>query len=498
MRSRPASLSERFYRMLLRLYPGEFRREYAEQLRVQFCDELRDESSSRGGLGPVFLWLKTVPDLLASMAREWGADLAPDLRHGLRRLRTQPISTIMTTVTITLAVGVITATFGVIEVVLLRPLPFPHPDRLVRLTTIDPALGSERATRSEFTRWGQQTLLFSDTVAYMASTVNLTGGREAARAVCASVTQGFFRAFGTYPAKGRTFREEDRQRYGNHVVILSNAVWQRVFRGDPAILGKVATIDGQDLVVIGIMPPNFRFLNEEVDLWRPLALEGRGSQVVALLTVFARLRPDVTLRRATADLQIVQKQISEEDPLAIGYQPRAMPINEELARPVRRGLVALMAAGMFVFLIACVNVASLQHACHAGRTNELAIRTALGASKSRLVRQLATESLLLAGIGGTLGLGMCWWATGAIWASAPESITRFPKPAIDATLLAFGAIALVMVVIFAGVLPAVVLSGTELSRAMKTGFTSLARVQSRILGRDLLVVPQIALSMALA
>ena len=497
MRSYFQSISEWLYSALIRMYPSEFRRDFGRRLETQFRDEFWSEASTRKWTGLVRLWAATIQDLLVSVAREWTADLSPDFRHGARRLFHHPTSTTAATLTVALAVGINTATFSVVDAVLLRPLPFTQPDRLVRVTALNPRFNARRATWSDFFRWREQRQLFFDAAAYTAATASLGIGQQDERVLSASVTDDFFRMLSARPAMGRLFQKADYENRGGSV-ILSDAIWRRSFGADPAVIGKAVRVDGRTAAVIGVMSPGFRFLNREIDIWTPLLDSGSATAAAApLLEIFARLQPGLTIRRAQSELRGLDSGLVNEGGPAAGYEPRVLSLREELVHPVQKGLVILMTAVILVLLIAGVNLTSLQHARNAGRAREFAIRASLGASRARLVRQVLAESALLSAAGGAFGLLLCRWAMPLIWRAAPASINRFPSPAIDGAVLLCALFASTIVVLFAGLLPAAALPRTDLACPVNAGFSWRNREPRGFVRRGMLIVPEIALAVAL-
>ncbi len=490
-----ASLSERIYGALLKLYPGDFRREFGDQIHLQFREECWEERSRGGWLWLLLLWLRTSSDLLRSLFREWCSDVVPDLRYGFRRLRAHPVTTFTALFTIALTIGGSSTIFSFVDSALLQALPFPHADELVRLTTAERAFGTERATPAEFHIWQQQVGLFSNTAAYVTEFVNLTSTEQSLRVNCASVTPEFFKLFAIQPALGRTFRVEESHKDLEPVVVLSHRVWQRQFGSDPGVVGKAVIVDNKSFAVAGILSAGVRFLNEDVDVWRPLNVdEPRGALI--LPKIFARLRGGVTPRAAEAGLRVIQRQLADRDPLAQDRDPKVTSVRDELVRPVRSSLLMLMACAILVLFIAGFNLCSLQQSHNAGR-REFAIRMSLGASRQRLLRQFLAESWLLSGIGGLAGLAVTTCAIPVLWAFGPEILTRFQQPAMNLRVLFFTLLVTTVFGTLTGLLPAIFLIQAAPARALHGWSSSLFRASTGSLRRGVLVVAQIGLALAL-
>jgi putative ABC transport system permease protein len=492
-----ASLSERIYGALLKLYPSDFRREFGDQIHLQFREECWEEKSRGGWLWFLLLWLRTFPDLLRSLLREWCSDVVPDLRYGFRRLRVHPATTLAALFTIALTIGGNSAIFSFVDSALLRALPFPRADELVRLTTAERALGTERATPAEFHMWRQQSGLFANTAAYVAEFVNLTSREQSLRVNCASVTPEFFKLFAIQPALGRTFGAEESPKSLEPAVVLSHRVWQRQFGSDPGLVGKAVIIDNKPFAVAGILPAGFRFLNEDVDLWRPLNVDEPRRVALILPEIFARLRSGLTPRAAEAGLRVIQRQLADQEPLEEDRDPKVTLVSDEFVRPVRSSILMLMACGIFVLLIAGFNLSSVQQSYNAGRRREFAIRMSLGASRQRLLRQFLAESWLLSGIGGLAGIAVTACSNPVMWALGPENLTRFPQPVVNTRVLLFALLATTVFVTFTGLLPGIFLFRMAPDHAPRSWLPSFLRVSAGSLRREILVVPQIGLALAL-
>lgn len=499
MPSDRAPLSERVYSALVTLYPGDFRREFGDQIHRHFSDEWRDERERGGWL--LLLWLRISFDFLTSLSREWCSDILPDIHYGFRRLRAHPVTTLAALLTIALTIGGSSTIFSFVDSALLQALPFPDADQLVRLTTADRTYGTERATPAEFRMWQQQVGLFSKTAAYVTEFVNLTSTNQSSRVNCASVTSDFFQLFGIQPAFGRTLPVDDRRQNLERVVVLSHKVWQQQFAGDPGVVGKTVVIDDRSFAVVGILPAGFRFLNQDVDIWRPLDLDESRRGALILPEVFARLASGVTRYAVEARLGVLQRQLAELEPMTRDRDSKVTPLRDVLIAPVRSSLLMLMACAILALFIAVFNLCSLQQSHNAGRRREFAIRISLGASRQRLLRQFLAESWLLSGLGGLSGIALTVFAIPVLWAYGPATLTRFQQPVVNLHLILFTAIITIAFGTLTGLLPAVFLirqaQGTALARALRGWTFPVFGASTGSLGRAGLVVAQIGLALAL-
>jgi putative ABC transport system permease protein len=421
-----------------------------------------------------------------------GEAVAQDVRFGLRSLCKNPGFTIAAIVTLALGIGSTTAVFGVVNGVLLRPLPFHEPDRLVMLEEKWlPRFSRFEATPAHFLAWKEQNQTLSNIAAFDDIAFNLTGDERPERLSGARVSGDLLSVLGVQPMLGRGFAQEEDKAGNNQVVILSHNLWQRRFGSDPAIVGRTLTLNGIGCSVIGIMPPGFAF-PREAEIWKPMGftdqeLSGGGHFVWAV----GRLRPGVTTAQAKGDLESILRGLPQHP-----WSANALPLLDYYVGSVHTALRILLAAVAFVLLIACANVANLLLARASGRQKEIALRLSIGATRGRIIQQLLTESLLLASIGGALGLTLAAVSVEVLrrWPSA--NIPRLDQVSLDYAVLLFVFAVSTLTGLLFGVAPALRLSRTDLHESLKTG----GRITGTRINRSyrgLLVVSELAFALVL-
>jgi putative ABC transport system permease protein len=421
-----------------------------------------------------------------------------DLRYGARMLWSKPGFTLVAAVTLALGIGANTAIFSAVDALLLRPLPFPDPERLVMIWENDTQEGNSRnpVAPANFVDWRKQNEVCSQ-IGYFTQTggLNLTGSGEPERITGVFVSQNLFSLLGAQPQIGRGFIDEDLKERQGLVVLLSHGLWQRRFGGDPSVIGKSLTLDSAPYTVIGVMPPQFQ-LPEEAELWG-MTLNGeiatmRGQH---FLRVMARLKSGVTVEQARANFSLIARQLEQQYPATNkGYGVTVLSLREQLTGETQRALWIMAGAVGFVLLIACANVANLTLARAGARQREMAVRSAIGAGRFRLVRQLLTESMLLAGFGGALGVLLASWGVGWI-TSIGANVALAPKIGVDLRVLAFTFLVTTLTGVIFGLASALTASKPNLNDALKEGARSASHSSNRM--RNLLVISEVALALVL-
>ena len=425
-------------------------------------------------------------------------DLAHDLRYAFRGLRKNQGFTAVAVLTLALGIGANTAIFTVINTVLLRPLPYEQPDQLVVLmeTVSERPVG---VSYPNFVDWRNQTTALENVAAVRTrESFNLTGAGESERLAGRLVSANFLTTLGVKPIRGRDFLAEEDQPGAKPVVIISHALWQRRFGGDESIIGKQLTLSNQQFTVIGITPPDFQYAGE-ADVNVPIGLSAERFKLRTKdpgILAFARLKPGTSNAAATAELNTIAARLEQQYPdTNTGRRVRVESLRESLVGDIRPTLLTLLGAVGFVLLIACANVANLLLTRSAGRQREMAIRTALGAGRMRILRQLFTESIVLALAGGVVGLLLAIWGTRLIASYIPEGIPRMSELGVDARVLLFTLGAALLTGVFFGLAPALQSSDSNITETLKEGERNSSRGRNR--AGSLLVISEVALTLVL-
>ncbi|HEX8775381.1 MAG TPA: ABC transporter permease [Pyrinomonadaceae bacterium] len=436
-----------------------------------------------------------------------------DVQYGFRMLLKRPGFTLVALVALALGIGANTAIFSVVNAVLLRPLPFDKPERLVMIWGSAPQLGFDvlPPTASESVDWREQSHVFEQVAAFKSWAWNMSGTNGPEQVWGARVNASLFPALGVKPLLGRTFLPEEDRAGGAKVVVMGHGLWQRSFGSDPAIIGKTVTLNNLSYTVVGVMPPGFKFpggenmlsglqFSPKTELWEPMAftdeeLSNRGTHNLA---VVARLKPDATLWQARTEMTTIAAHLAEQYPkFNKGIGVKLVPLHEQVVGDVRPALLILLGTVGFVLLIACANVANLLLARASSRQKEIAIRTALGASRLRVVRQLLTESVLLSLMGGAAGLLLALWGIDALGALIPENIPRANEIGVDSRMLGFTLLISLLTGLIFGLAPSLQASKTDINEALKDGTRGASTGSGRNRFRGMLVVSEIALALVL-
>jgi putative ABC transport system permease protein len=430
-------------------------------------------------------------------------EMMQDLRMGIRLLRTQPGFTLVAVLTLALGIGATTLIFSVVNAVLLRPLPFPEADRIVRLEERHRgAAAGSNFSYANFLDLGRETATVEHIAAARFGSSSLTDGNEPEQVGSMGVSAEYFAALGVTPLLGRVFLPEEDTPGRDGVALLSHALWQRRYGADAGLIGKQVKLGATVVTVVGVLPPGFRQgypFAGQYDVWRPLVANGslRNNRRSHLLGVVARLKPGQTQAQAQADLARLVQGIEQRHP---GIDPELSAnvsgLQARMVEPLRPALLVFLCAVGFVLLVACANVANLLLARAAAREKEMAIRTALGAGRLRLARQLLTESVLLAGLGGAAGLLLAQWGVRLVAALDPVSFPRINEVSLDGRVLLFTLLISVLTGVLFGLAPVLQLPKLRLYEPLKEGGRSAQGVARRGL-RQFLIVAEVALALVL-
>ena len=436
--------------------------------------------------------------------------LQQDLRYGVRMLLKHPGVSIVAIITLALGIGANTAIFSVVNAVLLRPLTYKDPERLVSLWENVPAHGRWRASPANFHDWKKQNTLFEDMSAYGGSAMSLTGDGEPEQLHGSRVSSGYFAVVGVEPVLGRSFTPEEYEVGKDQVVILAHDLWKRRYAADPNILNRTITLDGSNYTVVGVMPsglyPARPLTTGKLDFdesgqqyWIPMSFAPQWAAVRSahVLGVVGRLKPGVTLDQAVAEMNAIGARLEQEYPANKGEGIIVNPFMNEVVGNVRTGLMTLLIAVGLVLLIACANIAGLLLAQHAARSKEIAIRAALGARRGRLVRQFFIEGLLLSLLGTVAGLGLASLVLSALTKLVTWDIPRLDYVRLDWQVLSFTLLLTIVTCLVFGLIPAWHASKPDLHTALEQSGRTSGPGGRRLRLRQTLVVFQVSLAVML-
>lgn len=517
-------LGERCFDALLLLYPRSFRARFGDEM-LEFFLLRRDEQRRRGTRGVVRFWTHLLVDIALNAPRQhvralrvttardlpWAATEYPedtrpmdalrqDIRYALRTLRRYPAFAAVAIITLALGIGANTAIYSVVDAVLLRPLPWPDADRIVIVYGTRGESHTEGLPYLDYLDWREQNHSFEDLGVFRGQSVNLTGTGTPERLIGSFVTASTFRLLGAGVERGRLFTDTETEVATKEpVVVISGKLWRTRFGSRPDILGSSLTLNGQPFTIIGVMRPDFQEPLGSSDVWMPVGyypnkgdLTTRGRPGVL---PFGRLKRGVSVATAQRDLDAITARLAQLYPNSnAGTGANVQLIKPQLVGDARTPLLLVLAAVATVLLIACANVANLQLARATARARELSVRAALGAGRSRLLRQLLTESLVLSLAGGAVGVGIAYLGVRWLSVMAPNVVTVFGTIGLDGGVLAFAAAVTIATGILFGVAPSWHASRARLQAAL---VTRTAGAAARLGARNVLVAGQIALCVVL-
>ena len=440
--------------------------------------------------------------------------LLKDLRYGFRNLLKRPAFTAIVVLTLALGIGANTAVFSVVNAVLLRQLPFQAPEQLVTLWERNPARGYEQnpPAAAKYVDWRKQNHVFAEMAAYVPSRqFNVSMGDQPERYAGAAISASLFQVLGVGPLKGRVFTTTDETTGNNQVVLVSYNFWRNKLSGVADVVGKSITLDGKTYSIIGVMPEGFQFPGgtgtvlriftpADAELWIPLTLDAHELQQRSshYLNVIARLKPDTTVAQATVEMDGIQQQLERLYPTHyVGSHVKVVSLGEQVVGTVRRPVLILWGAVVFVLLVACANVANLMLVRSTTRRRDIAVRTALGATRSHIVRQLLTESLLLSLAGGIAGILLALWFVRAFATIVPQNFPRHEEITVDNFVLIFTIAISILTGLLFGLAPALQSLKVDLVEALKAGGRNSVEGAQSHRFRNVLVTVQLSLTLML-
>jgi putative ABC transport system permease protein len=500
--------SRRLFRALVRVLPFDFRTNYEGEMEGVFREQQREVEERGGLLGALRLWKETIVGIFTTAPREHWQILKSDCGYAFRMMRKNPGFTAVAILTLALGIGANTAIFSVVHSVLLRPLPYPQGQQLVFIRQQETKLGIPDMSFSvkEIEDYRAQNRTLSGLVEYHAMSFTLFGHGDPERVRTGVVSANYFDLFGVQPLLGRTFLPDDDKLGAPPVILLSYEYWKTNFGSDPGIVGKTFEMNDKVHTVVGVLPPVPQYPNENDVYMATSACPFRSNTMhledrdMRMMEVFGRLKPGVTVAQASADAATIAAGLKAAYPKSYpdnaGFTSAATPLQQELTKDARPTILLLLGAAAFVLLIACANVANLTLARMAKRERELAVRSALGAGRSRILRQLLTESFLLAIAGGILGLTLAYGSLELLTDFVGRLTPRAREIHIDSGVLLFTLAAALGTSIIFGTLSAI-FSRANLTSSLKEGSSGAGsgRQQNRV--RSVLIVCQIAFSFML-
>jgi len=485
----------RAYRTLLRLFPASFRLEYGEEMCAVFAQRRRD---APGVVATAWLWLETLGDVLANALRVHTDLLRQDLRYTARTLRRAPGFAATAILVAALGVAATTATFSITDYVLIRPLPFADAHRLVMLWQGDSS-GTYRneVSPANYRDWKAMSTSFEAMATYRNVSMNVVGDGDPEQLSAVSVTADLLPMLGRAPRLGRSFTEVDVREGAPGTALLSHGLWTTRFGADPGVVGRSVLLNGEPHTVIGVMPADFRFPSRETQIWTGLrfAEDDFQDRTDTYHYVVAKRKRDVSLDQARAEMRVVSAQLERAHPQDnVKVVTMVVPLRDHVSGQARMLLKALFGAALCVLLIASTNLASLLIARGAFRRKELAVRTALGAGRERLVRQLMTESLVLAACGGALGVMLAAAAVPLVTRLVPNALPIAAVPPVDFRVLGFAALVTVLTGVGFGVMPALRASNDTGAAGLREGTRAGSRSERL---RSSLVIAEVTASVVL-
>lgn len=510
------AISRTLYRVLLRLCPPDLRREFGAEMEALFVADL----ARARGLGRLAVWARALADVLrhgfgarndgwrrfrrtsAYVEYETGRwtfeTWRYDVRHAIRAMGRQPATSAIIVLTLALAIGANTAVFSAVQAVLLRPLPYPQPERLVRVYEKRPNEGvfTNRVSPADFLDWARLSTTFASVAALSEAAFDLTGAGDPERVPGAMVTASLFEVFGVRVMHGRGFAAEENLAGRNRVAVLSHALWQQRFGSDSSVVGRTIMLQGLPHQVIGVLPPDVAFPAGETRILTPAVLQAGAEppqRSAHYLQVYGRLKPDATLEQARAEMDRIGRDLEAQYPdTNRGHGSHVEALAPDMVKSVRGMLLILMVAVAFVLLIACINVTNLLLAKAAGRRREMALRAAIGAGRARLLRQMLVEAVVLAFVGGAAGLLVAVWGVQMLAVQMPPALRLDDSVVFSLPVLAFTIAACVGTGLVAGILPAWHFLHGDPGETLKAGGRAPVSLRKRL--RFGLIVAEIALT----